>query len=130
LYVAIFIRCPNTLLSNLTLFPFRPVSWDDNPRREVMVVCDLCGQAKECLAKIIEGKEYDVCSECWNPLAEKLRGKGRVTKDQETVFLPPSRVKERKDQGPKPLPGEPPKIWGRTGPTDSLGIETNKRQRR
>jgi ribosome-binding protein aMBF1 (putative translation factor) len=79
--------------------------------RKAMIVCDLCGQAKECQAKEIEGKEYDICSECWNPLAEKLSGKGRVKKDRETVFLPPSRFKEREDQEPKPLPGGPPKIW-------------------
>jgi hypothetical protein len=77
-----------------------------------MIVCDICGQAKECLAKEIEGKEYDICSECWNSLAEKLGGKGRVKRDRETVFLPPSRYKERKDPEPKPLPGGPPKIWG------------------
>jgi hypothetical protein len=27
--------------------------------------------------KGIEGKEYDICPECWNPLAQKLNGKGR-----------------------------------------------------
>ena len=77
-----------------------------------MIVCDLCGQAKECLTKEIEGKEYDICPECWNPLSEKLRGKGRVKKDRETVFLPPSRFKEPEGPEPKPLPGGPPKIWG------------------
>ena len=75
-----------------------------------MIVCDLCGAAKDCLRKEIEGKEYDICSKCWNPLAQKLRGKGRV-KNPETVLLPPPRVlKEREDE--EPLPGEPPKIWG------------------
>jgi len=29
-----------------------------------MITCDLCGKAKDCLLKEIEGKEYDVCSEC------------------------------------------------------------------
>lgn len=77
-----------------------------------MIVCDLCGQAKECLAIEVEGKEYDICSECWNPWAEKLRGKGRMKKDQETVLLPPSTVKEPEYQEAKPLPGVPPKIWG------------------
>ena len=52
-----------------------------------MIICDLCGEAKDCLQKEIEGKEYDICSECWNPFAQKLRGKGRV-KSRETVFLP------------------------------------------
>src|SRR5262249_51700015 len=52
--------------------------------------CDLCGQAKKCLKKKIDGKEYDICSDCWTPLAEKLKGKGRVTMEPE----PP----------PKPVP--------------------------
>jgi hypothetical protein len=77
-----------------------------------MVICDLCGEAKECLQKEIEDREYDVCSDCWNLLEQKLRGKGR-TRKQETVFLPPPRPnKDREDQGPEPLPGGPPKIWG------------------
>lgn len=76
-----------------------------------MIICDLCGEAKDCLQKEIEGKEYDICSQCWSPFAQKLRGKGRV-KTRETVFLPPPRVKEREDEEPEPLPGEPPKIWG------------------
>ena len=76
-----------------------------------MITCDLCGKAKDCLQKEIEGKEYDICSQCWSPLAQKLNGKGRVIR--ETVFLPPPRlVKEREDEDPKSLPGEPPKIWG------------------
>jgi ribosome-binding protein aMBF1 (putative translation factor) len=77
-----------------------------------MITCDLCGEAKDCLQKEIEGKEYDICSECWNPFAQKLRGKGRV-RNRETVFLPAPRIiKEREDEEPGPLPGEPPKIWG------------------
>ena len=51
-----------------------------------MIVCDLCGQPKECLQKQIEGKEYDICSECWKPLAEKLKSKGRAKKERETVL--------------------------------------------
>ena len=77
-----------------------------------MIICDLCGETKNCLQKEIEGKEYDICSECWTPLAERLKGKGRP-KDRETVFLPPPRqIKEREIEEPEPLPGEPPKIWG------------------
>jgi hypothetical protein len=53
-----------------------------------MIICDLSGEAKDCLQKEIEGKEYDICSECWNSFAQKLRGKGRA-KSRETVFLPP-----------------------------------------
>ena len=54
-----------------------------------MIVCDLCGQAKDCLQKTIEGKEYDICAECWNPLAEELKRKGRKLKERKTVYLPP-----------------------------------------
>lgn len=77
-----------------------------------MIICDLCGKAGECLQKEIEGKEYDICPKCWNPLSEKLKGKGRAKKDRETVFLPPLTVKEKEGEEPKPAPGEPPKIWG------------------
>jgi hypothetical protein len=81
-----------------------------------MIVCDLCGRAKECLKKEIDGKEYDLCSACWDPLAEKLRGKGRALKDREIVLLPPPRVATKREADePRPLPGEPPKIWGSTG---------------
>jgi hypothetical protein len=79
-----------------------------------MILCDLCGQAKECQQKEIEGKEYDICSECWNPLAEKLKGKGRKKKEHEMVFLPPL-ASEPKHEEPKPVPGEPPKIWSSVG---------------
>ena len=76
-----------------------------------MITCDLCGEAKECLQKEIEGKEYDICSQCWKPLAQRLSGKGRAI-HRETVFLPPpSVVKERENDEPEPLPGEP-KIYG------------------
>ena len=90
-----------------------------------MTLCDLCGQSKECLQKEIDGKEYDVCSECWNPLAEKLKGKGRAQKSREIVLLPPPRVvTEREGDEPKPLPGEPPKIWG----TDTATLDTTARR--
>lgn len=75
-----------------------------------MIICDLCGGAKECLQKEIDGKEYDICDECWSPLSQKLKGKGR--KIRETVFLPlPRPIKEPEEEEPK-HPGEPPKIWG------------------
>ena len=77
-----------------------------------MIMCDLCDEAKDCRPKEIDGKEYDICSECWNPFAEKLRGKGRA-KNRETVFLPaPTISKEREEEEPGPPPGEPPTIWG------------------
>ena len=75
-----------------------------------MIICDLCGEAKDCLQKEFAGKEYDICPECWNSLAQKLQGRGRV-KNRETVFLPAARInKEREDKKPGFLPGERPKI--------------------
>ena len=78
-----------------------------------MITCDLCDEARDCLQKEIEGKEYDICSECWKPFEQKLRGKGRVKK--EMVFLPSPREKEREDEE-KPGPGEPLTIWGEVQP--------------
>ena len=75
-----------------------------------MIVCDLCSEAKECLKKEIEGKEYDICADCWQPLGEKLKGKGRVKKVRETVFLAPTPTPERQPEEPRPLPDRPPKI--------------------
>ncbi len=40
-----------------------------------MISCDLCGETKDCLQKEIEAKEYDICSECWSLLAQRLMGK-------------------------------------------------------
>ena len=80
-----------------------------------MIFCDLCGQTKECSPRQIEGKEYDICAECWNPVAEKLKGKGRVKKQREVVCLPPlTKVPELPATKPTP-PGEPPKIFGGFG---------------
>lgn len=75
-----------------------------------MIICDLCGEPKDCLQREIEGKEYDICSDCWTPLALQLKGKGRA-KNREIVFLPPPRSAEE-PQDDEPLPGEPPKTWG------------------
>ena len=74
-----------------------------------MIICDLCGKPRDCLEKEIEGKEYDICSECWSPLAQKLKGKGRAI-CREIVLLPPPRAVE--EQEDEERPGEPPKIWG------------------
>lgn len=43
-----------------------------------MTSCDLCGMAADCLQKEMEGKEFDVCESCWQPLAEKLSSKETV----------------------------------------------------
>jgi hypothetical protein len=74
-----------------------------------MILCDLCGQAKDCSPKEIEGKEYDICTGCWKPLAEKLTGKGRPKKKRGHVFLPPLKTEPERPES-KPAPGEPPKI--------------------
>jgi len=77
-----------------------------------MITCDLCGKPKDCQRREIDGKEYDICFECWEPLAQRLRGKGRK-KRRETVFLPPRAIREReKEEEPKHIPGEPPIIQG------------------
>ena len=76
-----------------------------------MITCDLCGREKDCLQKEIDGKEYDICFECWEPLTQKLTGKGRV-KPRETVFLPQRPLKEQEEEKHQPLPGEPPIIHG------------------
>ena len=51
-----------------------------------MILCDLCGQARECLQKEIDGKEFDICGDCWRPLEEKLKGKGRVKRKNARRF--------------------------------------------
>jgi hypothetical protein len=77
-----------------------------------MIICDLCNEAKECLQKEIEGKEFDICAACWRPLEQKLRGKGRTKKSRDTVLLPPNTIPEREPEEQKPTPGQPPTIFG------------------
>ena len=77
-----------------------------------MIRCDLCGRAKECLPKEIEGLEFDICADCWRPFEEKLKGKGRIKKTREIVLLPPRVVPEPEE--PKTPPRLPPKIIGQT----------------
>jgi hypothetical protein len=62
-----------------------------------MVVCDLCGQKKECFQRDIEGKRYDICSDCWIPLAKKLKGKGKGEEGRNAVWS-----KNRKSLQPCP----------------------------
>jgi ribosome-binding protein aMBF1 (putative translation factor) len=77
-----------------------------------MILCDWCGQAKECLQKEIDGREFDICADCWRPIDEKLKGKGRSKRRRDIVFLPPQTAPEREPDEPKRPPG-PPKIFGR-----------------
>jgi ribosome-binding protein aMBF1 (putative translation factor) len=81
-----------------------------------VILCDLCGQAKDCLPKVIEGREFDICADCWRPFDEKLKGKGRVKKTRETVFLPTRTGPEPEE--PKLPPGRPPKIFGTSAPAN------------
>jgi ribosome-binding protein aMBF1 (putative translation factor) len=76
-----------------------------------MNICALCGEAKQCRQLEIEGKLYDICSVCWSPLGKKLKGKGKVDRDREIVFSPPV-IQAPQPKEERPLPGEPPKIWG------------------
>lgn len=85
-----------------------------------MITCDLCGKANDCLQEEIEGKKYDICPECWTPLAQKLKGKGRPINREAVLLPPPGVVTERKDDEPEPLPGEPPKIYGAARLMDSI----------
>jgi hypothetical protein len=77
-----------------------------------VILCDLCGEAKECRQKEINGREFDICADCWRPLQEKLSGKGRVKRKRDMVLLPPAAPPEGQPEVPRPIPGKPPKIWG------------------
>jgi hypothetical protein len=77
-----------------------------------MILCDLCGESRECLQKEIDGKEFDICAGCWRPLEEKLKGKGRVKKPLEIVYLPQFTLPDTVREDPKPLPKLPPEIIG------------------
>jgi hypothetical protein len=39
-----------------------------------MVICDFCGEPKDCLQKDIEGKEYDICFEMLEPFRTEIKG--------------------------------------------------------
>jgi len=75
-----------------------------------VILCDLCDKQKECLQKDIDGREFDICADCWRPLEEKLKGKGRSKGKRDMVFLPPPITPEPAE--PKTPPGLPPKITG------------------
>ncbi len=76
--------------------------------------CALCGEARECSAKEIEGREYDICATCWKELSRKLEGKGREIKRRTIVLVPPPGTRE--EQPEIPCPHEPPKIWFHSAP--------------
>ncbi len=74
------------------------------------VTCAMCGESKDCTAREIEGKEYDLCIDCWDALNHKLEGKGREIKRRMTVLVPPP-PDTQKEKPETPAPHEPPKIW-------------------
>jgi hypothetical protein len=79
----------------------------------VVYRCDLCNETRDCLQKEIDGREYDICAECWTALESKLKGKGRPKMRRESILLPPPRLPVDKEcEQRRPAPGEPPKIWG------------------
>jgi len=79
-------------------------------RRLTVILCDLCGEEKECVQKEIDGRQFDLCTDCRRALEEKLRGKGRVKKTRDIVFLPPRTVLDPEES--KTAPGLPLKILG------------------
>ena len=81
--------------------------------------CDLCNEIRDCAQRTIEDKEYDICSDCWNSLIQRLEGKGRVQKSREIIAVPTPHVPDSPDE-PKPsrFPGAPPTIYGSADPVN------------
>ena len=77
-----------------------------------MILCDWCGQAKECQQKEIDGREFDICSDCWNPIEEKLKDKGRPKRRGNMVFFHGIRPRNESPMNPTG-PAGPPEIFGR-----------------
>jgi hypothetical protein len=77
----------------------------------IVYKCDLCGEVRDCSPKEIERTEYDICSECWDALTTKLKGKGRAKARRESPILPPLvTVPEVPSETGQPFPGQPPEI--------------------
>jgi hypothetical protein len=75
--------------------------------------CDLCNEIRDCAQRVIEDTEYDICSDCWKSLFQKLTGKGRSKRPHDIVTAPPPCVPDSPNE-PKPshFPGAPPIIYG------------------
>jgi hypothetical protein len=84
----------------------------------IVYKCDLCNEIRDCAQKEIDGREYDICSECWDSLSAKLTGKGR-SKRREFVTVPaqPTPDSPREPKQP-PMPGTPPTIYGSAAPVN------------
>lgn len=83
----------------------------------IVYKCDLCCEIRDCNLKEIDGTEYDICSECWDALMTKLKGKGRPKGRREALIVPPLvTVPEIPSETRQPFPGQPPEIiagWDR-----------------
>ena len=79
----------------------------------ILFKCDLCDQVKECVQKEIDGRQY-LCVDCWRPLEEKLKGKGRTTRQREMVYLP-TPVRVEREEKERPIPVSRPKFGATPG---------------
>jgi hypothetical protein len=66
-----------------------------------VILCDLCGEAKECRQRESNGREFDICADSWRPLQEKLSGKGRIKRKRDMVLLPPAAPPEGQPEVPR-----------------------------
>jgi hypothetical protein len=78
----------------------------------IVYKCDLCSEVRECSQREIEQTEYDICADCWNALADKLKDKGRPKRSEKlSVSHSPVVVPQQPVQEPRrPFPGQPPDI--------------------
>ena len=85
----------------------------------ILYRCDLCNQIRDCAQREIDHTEYDICSECWDDLASKLKGKGRSKRHHEIVALPTPPVPDSSHETKEaPFPGSPPKIYASKEPVN------------
>ena len=77
----------------------------------VVYKCDLCGNIRDCVQKLIEQKEYDFCIRCCASLVKKLSGKGRRL-GQAGITLVPARLSKHECIEEEPTPGDSLEIFG------------------
>jgi len=86
----------------------------------IVYKCDLCNEIRDCTQRLIDDREYDICSECWNSLSSRLKGKGRPKPCHEFVTLPTPPPLPESPGEPKqpPRPGGPPIIYRASDPVN------------